>query len=144
MVSLEKKKRSCAEDAANAIECSLSSPYILFSLDGAAQTTQCPIPAGQSISYEPLNSPNSPSDRQQQWGTFWTHGHYDGQYVDGLRTPSIIHAENEPHAYDDDFTIILADWYHREHGDLLVNEFLNIKNPTGAEPVPGECPFNAV
>ncbi|UZJ54147.1 hypothetical protein CBS101457_003467 [Exobasidium rhododendri] len=104
--------------------------------DGAAMITQCPIPDGQSVAYEPLNSPNSPTDRQAQWGTFWTHGHYDGQYVDGLRTPAIIHAESEPHAYDDDYTIILADWYHREHEDLIENEFLNIKNPTGAEPVP--------
>lgn len=104
--------------------------------DGAASVTQCPIPDGGSIAYQPLNSPLSPAGRQAQWGTFWTHGHYDGQYVDGLRTPAIIHADNEPHKYDDDFTIILADWYHREHHDLIVNEFLNVKNPTGAEPIP--------
>lgn len=71
-----------------------------------------------------------------QWGTYWTHGHYSGQYVDGLRTPSVIHAEKEVYTYDDDYTILLADWYHREHDDLLNNEFLNVKNPTGAEPVP--------
>lgn len=104
--------------------------------DGAVSVTQCPIPVGSSITYEPLNSPNSPAQRQMQWGTYWTHGHYSGQYVDGLRTPSIIHADLEPHAYDDDYTIILADWYHREHDDLLKNEFINVKNPTGAEPVP--------
>lgn len=55
-----------------------------------------------------------------------------------MRTPAIIHAETEPQTYDDDYTIVLADWYHREHADLLKNEFLNIKNPSGAEPVPGE------
>lgn len=104
--------------------------------DGAAQITQCPIPDGQSIAYETINSPSSPADRQTQWGTFWTHGHYGGQYADGLRTPSIIHAEKEPHAYDDDYTIILADWYHEEYPILLTKEFLNVNNPTGAEPVP--------
>ncbi|PWN45159.1 putative iron transport multicopper oxidase [Ceraceosorus guamensis] len=104
--------------------------------DGAVGITQCPIPAGQSITYEPLNSPSGSAGRKEQWGTFWTHGHYAGQYVDGLRTPAIIHNANEVHAYDDDYTIILADWYHDEHDYLLKNEFINVKNPTGAEPVP--------
>ncbi|CAD6939519.1 unnamed protein product, partial [Tilletia caries] len=106
--------------------------------DGAVGVTQCAIPPGQSITYEPLNSPTSPADRQKQWGTYWTHGHHMGQYVDGFRTPSIIHRSDAPeaHVYDDDYTIALADWYHTEHDDLLKNEFLNERNPTGAEPVP--------
>lgn len=29
-----------------------------------------------------------------------------------MRAPLIIHAEQEAHAYDDEFTIILSDWYH--------------------------------
>jgi iron transport multicopper oxidase len=40
--------------------------------DGAVGVTQCAIPDGESIAYEPLNSPSSPADRKQQWGTFWT------------------------------------------------------------------------
>ncbi|KAE8212202.1 hypothetical protein CF327_g4124 [Tilletia walkeri] len=106
--------------------------------DGAVGVTQCPIPPGQTITYEPLNSPTSPADRQKQWGTYWTHGHHMGQYVDGFRTPSIIHRSDAPeaHVYDDDYTLALGDWYHREHDDLVKNEFLNEKNPTGAEPVP--------
>ncbi|PWN37839.1 multi copper oxidase [Meira miltonrushii] len=104
--------------------------------DGAASVTQCPIPDGESIAYQPHNSPLSPAARQDQWGTYWTHGHYDGQYVDGLRTPAIIHADKEPYKYDEDYTIILADWYHREHHDLLVNELINVKNPLGTEPFP--------
>ncbi|PWN37840.1 putative iron transport multicopper oxidase [Meira miltonrushii] len=104
--------------------------------DGAASITQCPIPDGESIAYQPHNSPHSPAIRQEQWGTYWTHGHYDGQYVDGLRTPAIIHATNELYKYDDDYTIILADWYHREHHDLVVNELINVKNPLGNDPVP--------
>ncbi|KAK0542740.1 ferroxidase fet3 [Tilletia horrida] len=106
--------------------------------DGAVGVTQCPIPPGQSINYEPVNSPASPADRQKQWGTYWTHGHHMGQYVDGLRTPTVIHRSDAPeaHTYDDDYVIALADWYHDEHQWLLENEFLNEKNPSGAEPVP--------
>lgn len=47
----------------------------------------------------------------------------------------IIHADEEPHQYDEEYTVILADWYDREFPDLM-KEFLNIYNPTGAEPVP--------
>ncbi|KAK0522063.1 ferroxidase fet3, partial [Tilletia horrida] len=106
--------------------------------DGAVGVTQCPIPPAASLTYEILNSPTAPADRQRQHGTYWTHGHHMGQYVDGLRTPSVIHRADAPeaHAYDDDYTIALADWYHTEHDDLLKNEFLTDRNPTGAEPVP--------
>ncbi|KAL9939966.1 hypothetical protein V8E36_000671 [Tilletia maclaganii] len=106
--------------------------------DGAVGVTQCAIPPGQSITYEPLNSPTSPQERQSQHGSYWTHGHMLGQYVDGLRTPAIIHRSDAPeaHAYDDDYTIALADWYHDEHEYLIREEFMNERNPTGAEPVP--------
>jgi FtsP/CotA-like multicopper oxidase with cupredoxin domain len=33
-------------------------------------------------------------------------------YQDGMRAPLVIHAEQEAHAYDDEFTIVLSDWYH--------------------------------
>jgi iron transport multicopper oxidase len=39
--------------------------------------------------------------------------------------------------YNDEFTVILGDWYHDEH-DVLLKQFISIKNPGGAEPVPGE------
>lgn len=55
------------------------------------------------------------------------HGHYLGQYVDGLRTPFIIlPAVNDTprHEYDDEYTIVLSDWYHDEHPNLM-NEFLS-------------------
>lgn len=29
-----------------------------------------------------------------------------------MRAPLVIHAEQEAHAYDDEFTIVLSDWYH--------------------------------
>jgi iron transport multicopper oxidase len=71
-----------------------------------------------------------------QTGTYWVHAHASGQYVDGLRAPLVIHATKEPHVYDEEFTVILGDWYHDEHG-VLINQFVNIANPGGAEPVPG-------
>ncbi|CAO1638951.1 unnamed protein product [Sympodiomycopsis kandeliae] len=103
--------------------------------DGAVSFTQCPIPSNQTYTYEILNSPKSPKETQSQWGTFWTHGHFKGQYVDGLRTASIIHPEKEAHQYDEDYTVVLGDWYHDEHS-ILLDQFMNSKNPGGAEPVP--------
>lgn len=106
--------------------------------DGATGITQCPIPPNQTFSYEVLNSPKSPEGARKQWGTFWTHGHFDGQYVDGLRTPSIIHADTtdtQAYQYDEDFTIVLGDWYLDEH-DELMKQFISDTNPSGAEPVP--------
>lgn len=111
--------------------------------DGAAMITQCPIPDGASLTYEIVNSPRSPPERMgMQWGTYWTHSHYKGQYVDGFRTPNIIHkvdaagAQQEAHAYDDDYTVSLGDWYHEQHAVLNSTEFMNVVNPSGAEPVP--------
>jgi iron transport multicopper oxidase len=71
-----------------------------------------------------------------QVGTYWVHSHAGGQYVDGLRAPLVIHATKEAYQYDDEFTVILGDWYHQQH-DVLIKEFINTSNPGGAEPVPG-------
>lgn len=106
--------------------------------DGAASITQCLIPNNSTYTYEVLNSSKSPNGTAQQWGTFWTHAHYSGQYVDGLRTPAIIHADTtatQAYQVDGDYTVVMGDWYHEEH-DALAAEFMNSKNPTGAEPVP--------
>ncbi|CAO1614394.1 unnamed protein product [Parajaminaea phylloscopi] len=106
--------------------------------DGAASITQCLIPNDQTYTYEVLNSPKSPNGTQKQWGTFWTHAHWMGQYVDGLRTASIIHPDTpatEAYKVDGDYTVVMSDWYNTEH-DELAKEFMNSKNPTGAEPVP--------
>ena len=59
-----------------------------------------------------------------------------GQYVDGLRAPVVIHPETEAHSYDEEFTVVLGDWYHDEHS-VLLDQFVSIANPGGAEPVPG-------
>lgn len=91
---------------------------------------QSPIPPGESLTYEvAINEFN-------QWGTYWIHAHSNGQYVDGLRAPLLIHPEKEAHQYDEEFTVTVGDWYHDQH-DVLIKQFLNVANPGGAEPVPG-------
>ena len=102
--------------------------------DGAASVTQCPVPDGYSFYHEILNSPKSGENAPKQWGTYWLHGHYQGQYADGLRTPFIIHrAEGEAYDYDDDYTVVLADWYHEKNGYILKHDYLK---QNGSYPTP--------
>ncbi|KAI6006986.1 Fet3 ferroxidase [Pisolithus albus] len=98
-------------------------------MDGALGVSQCGIPPGQTFDYlVPINSSG-------QWGTYWTHAHASGQYVDGLRTPLVLHPAQETYQYDEEFTVILGDWYHEQHS-VLMDWYLSIANPGGAEPVP--------
>ncbi|KAM0746530.1 laccase [Meredithblackwellia eburnea MCA 4105] len=98
--------------------------------DGAPAITQCGTPPGATITYEiPVDT---------QWGTYWWHSHVGRQYVDGLRAPFLIHNTNETHKYDDEYTVILGDWYH-EQQEVLIKQFLSVYNPTGAEPVPNSA-----
>ena len=98
-----------------------------------------------------------PIDTSGQWGTYWIHSHSSvsphnvrfalkiinplnqGQYVDGLRAPLVIHAPKEVHKYDEEFTVVIADWYHTEH-DVLVKNFISPSNPTELIPIPGLFP----
>lgn len=102
-------------------------------MDGATGVTECGIPPGGTFEY------HIPVDTSGQWGTYWVHGHASGQYVDGLRAPLILHPPVEAHSYDGDFTVILGDWYHKEH-PVLLKQFISIANPGGPEPVP-EAPL---
>lgn len=100
-------------------------------MDGAMGVSQCGIPPGQTFDYVvPVNSSG-------QVGTYWAHGHSNGIYVDGLRTPLLLHSPNETYAkdYDAEFTVVLSDWYHQEQ-HVLLESFLSIANPGGAEPIP--------
>lgn len=60
-----------------------------------------------------------------------------GEYVDGLRAPLVIHPEAEVHSYDEEFTVVIGDWYHTEY-PVLIKQFLSIADPAGAEPIPGK------
>ncbi|KAI0263015.1 Fet3 protein [Gloeopeniophorella convolvens] len=97
--------------------------------DGAQGVSQCGTPVGESFDYV------VPIDTSGQWGTYWVHSHSKGQYVDGLRAPVVIHPPKEVHAYDEEFTVVLGDWYHDQH-DTLIKQFISVANPGGAEPVP--------
>ncbi|KAL0091079.1 multicopper oxidase [Phycomyces blakesleeanus] len=95
-------------------------------MDGPVGVTQCSIPAGHSLTYE-FNI--------TQTGSFWIHSHYMGQYADGLRAPLILHNPEEPYKYDEDLVVPVSDWYHDNSANNLAI-FMNVNNPTGAEPVP--------
>nr|AHZ58332.1 laccase [Auricularia auricula-judae] len=97
--------------------------------DGALGVSQCGIPPGQTFTYDVDVAGSG------QWGTYWVHAHASGHYVDGLRAPVVIHNIPEAHDYDDEFTVVLGDWYHDQHADLL-KKFISRGNPGGAEPVP--------
>ncbi|KZT28057.1 multicopper oxidase [Neolentinus lepideus HHB14362 ss-1] len=98
-------------------------------MDGALGVSHCGIPPGDSFTYTvAINESN-------QWGTYWIHSHAMGQYVDGLRGPVVIHPPEEVYDVDDEWTIVLGDWYHDEHS-VLIKQFISIANPGGAEPVP--------
>ncbi|OCF33774.1 acidic laccase [Kwoniella heveanensis CBS 569] len=101
--------------------------------DGAVGTTQCPIPNGQTLDYL--------IDTTRQTGTYWIHGHHEGQNTDGLRAPFVISPQNgtgrgDNTTWDEEYTLVIGDWYHDEYPDLIRDEFLTWTNPTGAEPVP--------
>ncbi|KAG0241356.1 multicopper oxidase-domain-containing protein [Mortierella sp. GBAus27b] len=94
--------------------------------DGPSMVTQCPIPPGANFTYTiPI----------EQHGTYWIHGHNKGHYVDGLRAPLIIHNPTEAYKYDAEYTFAVSDWYHKQHQEML-DWYLSIFNPSGAEPVP--------
>jgi iron transport multicopper oxidase len=66
------------------------------------------------------------------------------QYPDGLRGPLIVHDPKPPVYYDDEFTITLTEWYHRQMPDLL-NEYESRENYAhshGNEPIPDSALIN--
>jgi iron transport multicopper oxidase len=92
--------------------------------DGAYGTTQCGIPPGHNFTYSiPI----------QQVGSYWIHGHIDGQYVDGLRAPLILKDPSERH--DGDYIVSLSDFYKSDH-HVLSAKYMNPANPDGVEPIP--------
>ncbi|KAH8896709.1 iron transport multicopper oxidase FET3 [Thozetella sp. PMI_491] len=103
-------------------------------MDGAVGVTQCAVPPGESFTYD---------IKFDQPGTYWYHAHNDGQYLDGLRGPVVVHDPAGPHEgkYDEELVITLSDWYH-EQTATLVDKFINVENPTGAEPVPQAALMN--
>lgn len=67
----------------------------------------------------------------------------DGQYPDGFRGPLIVEDPESPYngKYDEELVITLSDWYHDQMPGLI-QKFLSVVNPTGAEPVPNSALMN--
>ncbi|KAJ5665202.1 Multicopper oxidase type 2 [Penicillium maclennaniae] len=108
--------------------------YATGVMDGSSGVTQCPLPPGSHMQYHfDIN----------QTGTYWYHSHNMAQYPDGFRGPLIVHDPKVPFHFDDEFTITLTDWYHRQMPDLL-NEYESEQNEAagGLEPVPNSALIN--
>ncbi|CAO3626451.1 unnamed protein product [Cunninghamella blakesleeana] len=95
-------------------------------MDGVVGVTQCGIPPNYTYTYE---------YNITQYGTYWIHSHYKGQYMDGLRAPLIFHNKNETYQYDEEKIITVSDWYHNQ-SEVNTKNFLSVHNPDGVEPVP--------
>ncbi|KAL4886526.1 Cupredoxin [Aspergillus karnatakaensis] len=95
-------------------------------MDGAQMATQCPIPPGSSFTYNFTVTQN---------GTYWYHCHTDGCYPDGYRQALVVHDKDAyfDSLYEEEFTLTMSDWYHDLVEDI---KFIDVTNPTGAEPVP--------
>ncbi|KAH8702101.1 conidial pigment biosynthesis oxidase Abr1/brown 1 [Talaromyces proteolyticus] len=106
--------------------------FMTGTMDGASAVTQCPVAPGSMIRYDFV---------VDQAGTYWYHSHNMGQYPDGLRGALIVHDPNPPVEYDDEFTITLADWYHKQMPELL-DSYQSTSNTAGDEPLPDVALIN--
>ncbi|ODQ81781.1 hypothetical protein BABINDRAFT_160018 [Babjeviella inositovora NRRL Y-12698] len=102
-------------------------------MDGPEMITQCPIVPGGSMTYN-FTIPD-------QSGTYWYHSHTLGQFGDGFRGALIVHEDDFPYEYDEEVVLTVAEWYHDDFFTLK-KSFLNLYNPTGAEPIPQNLLWN--
>ncbi|KAK7519477.1 putative ferrooxidoreductase Fet3 [Phyllosticta citriasiana] len=103
-------------------------------MDGPPHVVQCEIAPGSMFTY---------NFTLEQSGLYWYHSHSRGQYPDGLRQALIITDPENPYLgqYDEELVVTLSDWYHDQMPGLL-KDFISVKNPTGAEPVPNSALMN--
>ncbi|KAK2062579.1 multicopper oxidase [Colletotrichum caudatum] len=110
-------------------------------MDGVHGVTQCPIPPGESFTYE--------FNVTDQRGTFWWHAHVSVQVTDGLFGPLIIHDPGEQiPPVDDDKILMVGDLFH-EFGDTLLSQYLSATPPwapkkPGREPPPDNVIINGM
>lgn len=95
-------------------------------MDGASMVTQCPVPPGQSFTYNFTINQN---------GTYWYHCHTNNCYPDGYRQALIVHDKDAyfNDMYTKEYTLTMSDWYHELIEDI---KWITLTNPTGAEPIP--------
>ncbi|KAF4633335.1 hypothetical protein G7Y89_g4775 [Cudoniella acicularis] len=108
-------------------------------MDGAVGFTQCPIPQGESFTYD------FEVDNHQS-GTFWWHSHSQVQRGDGLYGGLVVHKPKYPksnvrgHEYEKDILLLIGDWYHQSAGDVL-SWYMSVRG-FGNEPVPDSLLIN--
>ncbi|KIX96822.1 uncharacterized protein Z520_07542 [Fonsecaea multimorphosa CBS 102226] len=108
-------------------------------MDGAVGLTQDPIPEGESYLYNFTIA-------EEEFGTFWYHGHEKTQRDDGLYGGLVVHRpldqlnEKEIYRYDEEILLLVGDWYHRPSTEVL-RWYMNSRS-FGNEPVPDSLVVN--
>ncbi|RIB14335.1 multicopper oxidase [Gigaspora rosea] len=103
--------------------------------DGVPGITQCPIPNNGHLLY---------NFTVKQYGTFWYHSHFEGQIVDGIKGPLIIHNTKDPYLkeYDFEYVITLSDWYHIPSGEI--HPILLSPSYKGGDPIPNSGEISGI
>ncbi|HEX4141930.1 MAG TPA: multicopper oxidase family protein [Pirellulales bacterium] len=81
-------------------------------MDGVANVSAPPIPAGEEFVYEFRATPV---------GTHWYHSHTGVQYGDGLFGPLIVDEEEPPFRYDREEVLLLNDWFLKSSEEILAD-----------------------
>ncbi|KAH0784124.1 hypothetical protein KY290_003722 [Solanum tuberosum] len=83
--------------------------------DGAALISQCPINPGETFLYK---------FKVDKAGTYFYHGHYGMQRSAGLYGSLIVEVpkdEKEAFHYDEEFNLLLSDWWHKSSHDQQID-----------------------
>ncbi|XP_049388947.1 L-ascorbate oxidase-like isoform X2 [Solanum stenotomum] len=80
--------------------------------DGAALISQCPINPGETFLYK---------FKVDKAGTYFYHGHYGMQRSAGLYGSLIVEDEKEAFHYDEEFNLLLSDWWHKSSHDQQID-----------------------
>lgn len=102
-------------------------------MDGPDMVSQCPIAPGGNFVYN--------FTVEDQVGSYWYHSHTKGQYMDGMKGTFVIEDPAIPFEYDKEEVLEIAEWYHKDIYELT-KKFMNVYNPTGAEPIPQNLVMN--
>nr|GMD14601.1 L-ascorbate oxidase-like [Ipomoea batatas] len=110
--------------------------------DGTALISQCPIIPGETFVYR---------FKVDKAGTYFYHAHYGMQRSAGLYGSLIVevaNGEKEPFQYDEEFNLLLSDWWHasshEQEVDLNSKPFRWVGEPQGHKMVVVEADGNYV
>ncbi|KAK0108741.1 hypothetical protein ONS96_002586 [Cadophora gregata f. sp. sojae] len=110
-------------------------------MDGAVGFTQCPIPPGESFTYDFMIG-------DENYGTFWWHAHSQVQRGDGMYGGLVVHKPVEvgndlvEYGYERDVLVMIGDWYHRSADEVL--GWYTSARGFGNEPVPDSLLVNGL